>query len=84
MLDLVRFKCGCVGTRPLDGKSHVIDPCDGEASDYGFLRLTLRSDLKDIGDFRPLGEAEYGKYVLALSTLLSDGARFRELKSLLR
>ena len=91
MIELVKFSCGCIGTKPRAGRSHVVRLCDSyhvrDESDEDDITFSSR----DVADktFEPIdpfgpGEARYGKLMLELSSLIRDGHRLRKLKRLLR
>jgi len=81
MLKLVKFDCGCVGTLPNDsGASVLVYACDGGRDDPP---LDIRARDMSGKTFKALSDDSVTKFVLALSSLVNDGWRLREVRSLL-
>ena len=78
MLALVRFSCGCVGTRPDEsGKSLVLRECDSN----GALLEPLSLCSRDIGlkSFKELDSADVMTVITALRHALRRSERYLQL-----
>ena len=78
-MDLVKFSCGCVGTRPVKEKSLTIYDCRSEDGSLCFFDKTIMGNKT----FQDLSEEESLEYTNELSLLIHQGYSFRKIKSLL-
>lgn len=76
MFQLVRFSCGCVGTKPVQGTSTVINSCDGEGN-LAFYQRTFDKT------FEPLTTEENEEFRDQIERLIYDGYRMRTVRSAL-
>jgi len=81
MFTLVKFSCGCIGTKPVDGSSTVISSCDndGEGPEVTFYT----SDRINGKTYLPLNEGETAPYRAKIEKLIYDGYRMKSLKRIL-
>lgn len=75
MFQLVKFSCGCVGTKPVQGTSTVIKSCDGEG-DLSFYQRTLDKT------FEPLSPEDTEEFRSQIERLIYDGYSMRTVRSL--
>ena len=75
MFQLVKFSCGCIGTKPVEGNSTVIRSCDGE----GDLAFYQRGITKT---FERLSLEENEQFREQIERLIYDGYSMRTVRSL--
>jgi hypothetical protein len=76
MFQLVKFSCGCIGTKPVQGISTVIDSCDGEGG-LSFYQRTLDKA------FEPLEPEVNENYREEIQKLIFDGYNMKTIRSVL-
>ena len=75
MFQLVKFSCGCIGTKPVQGTSTVIKSCDGEG-DLAFYQRTLDKA------FEQLSPEDTEEFRSQIERLIWDGYSMRTVRSL--
>lgn len=76
MFQLVKFSCGCVGTKPVEGTSTVIKSCDGEG-ELAFYPRTLDKA------FESLSPEETEEFRSQIEQLIYDGYSMRTARAAL-
>lgn len=72
MTTIVRFKCGCIGTKPdTEGTSTILAACDGDGPG-AMMRPMQTQDYKEI-DYRE-----------ELWTFANDSYKYRQMKQVMR
>jgi len=87
-MNLVKFDCGCIGFAPdSDGRATIIKNCDNTGdptNDICFFERHMLTSKNILKAFSPLTEIGIGQIKTQIQSLISDGYKFREIKSLLR
>ncbi len=79
MFTLVKFSCGCIGTRPYDGSSTIVNSCDNEDGEISFYTSHRIRDKA----YSTLDESEAATYREKIEKLIYDGYRMKSLKRIL-
>jgi hypothetical protein len=77
MFQLVKFSCGCVGTKPVGGTSTIINSCDGEGN------LSFYQRKIDLKTFEPLDPKETEEFRGQIERLILDGYNMKTMRSVL-
>lgn len=75
MFQLVKFSCGCIGTKPVEGNSTVIKSCDGEG-DLAFYQREITKS------FERLSPEDTEEFRSQIERLIYDGYSMRTVRSL--
>jgi len=79
---LVKFSCGCVGLVGVQGSPDnrplIVSACDGEGEGLSLYRRDMTDKERT-----PLPDRESERIVKALTRLIHDGHKYREVKTLL-
>lgn len=76
MFKLVKFSCGCIGTKPVEGTSTIVNACDGEGN-LSFYQREI-----DLKTFEPLNPKETEEFRSQIERLIYDGYSMRTVRSL--
>lgn len=77
MFQLVKFSCGCIGTKPVEGTSTIVNGCDGEGN-LSFYQRDI-----DLKTFEPLDPKETEEFRSKIEQLIYDGYRMRTVRAAL-
>lgn len=84
MIRLVKFSCGCIGLYPEDGKTRILQSCNGGelyAPDYVHIGNEVAHSGKAYVELSP---EEVGTILFLLHKLVDDGYAYRRLKPILK
>lgn len=77
MFQLVKFSCGCIGTKPVEGTSTIVNSCDGEGN-LSFYQRDI-----DLKTFEPLDPKETEEFRTQIERLILDGYNMKTMRSVL-
>jgi len=76
---LVKFSCGCIGFLGLSDKALVVSACDGDRDDPSLFWRDLSDKTHE-----PVPPERAKELADEIASLVADGHRYREVRSLLR
>lgn len=82
---IAKFSCGCIGIPSItdvDGRMLILDPCDLSGDD-AWEPYQMRFRDQEGKTWEPVPQEQAVKILSQLGGLLSDGYKFRRIKSLL-